>query len=378
MAGDKDGKTEKPTAKRKSEARKEGRIARSQELVQWVAIFIGMTMLERTVNSGAKFLQEEMNKSADLMAHPDIHTDISFMASSVGKAFMIVMPLTLLFMVISVIGHLAQVRFVLTFSSIKPSFNKINPLTGFKRIFSPSGLFQAGKQMIKLIILGALVYMTIYKTMTGLTMNGPYATNQILHVVAKSVVSFVREVAAVGIVIGVVDYLWSRKKTNDGMKMSKQEVKEETRQQDLPPEVRGALRRKQRQMSRNRMMAAMKNADVVIVNPVHIAVALEYNPQRSAPRVLAKGAGFVAEKIREKAEEENIPLVQDIPLARALHKSCEIDDEIPAALFQAVARVLAFVFSLKSRGTSQGFHKMPGTPDLEDVEPLDERELVTI
>ena len=149
---------------------------------------------------------------------------------------------------------------------------------------------------------------------------------------AKAAINFVRQAAAIGVVIGVVDYFWSRKKTMDGMKMSKHEIKEESRSQDLPPEVRGRIRQRQRQFSRNRMMAAMKSADVVIVNPVHIAVALQYDPEKGAPRVLAKGAGFVAEKIKEKAEELKLPLVQDIPLARAIHKSCDIDDEIPAAV----------------------------------------------
>ena len=248
---------------------------------------------------------------------------------------------------------------------------KINPITGAKRLFSMQSTFQAGKELAKLLLLSALVYFTLYKTMMGLAMNGPYAISDIITVVGKTLGTFIKQVALIGIVIGIADYLFSRKKTNDGMKMSKHEIKEEGRQQDLPPEVRGQIRRKQRQMSRNRMMAAMNEADVIVVNPVHIAIALKYDPEKGAPKVLAKGAGFIAEKIREKAEENDIPMVQDIPLARALHRACDVDDEIPAALFQAVARVLAFVFALRGRGTSSGFHKMPGTPELEDVEPWD-------
>jgi flagellar biosynthetic protein FlhB len=135
------------------------------------------------------------------------------------------------------------------------------------------------------------------------------------------------------------------------------------------------MRQRQRQMSRNRMMAAVKDADVIVVNPIHIAVALKYDPERGAPRVVAKGSGFVAEKIRERAEEHDIPTVQDIPLARTLNRICDIDDEIPGEMFEAVAKLLAFVFTMRSRGTSSGFHRMPGSLDMAEADAMEEKRL---
>jgi flagellar biosynthesis protein FlhB len=372
--GEKDGKTEKPTPKKLKEARKEGQIARSPELISWISLLLGVTALQSMVNRSAKFMTGEMTQASNLMAHPDQNQALAFMGSSIGKGLMTVLPLTLTFMAIAVVGHLAELRFVPPLKGIKFSFSKVDPIKGAKRLFSPQSTFQAAKQLLKLVVFGTIAYMTFFTTAHNLIINGPYATSYLLTTAGKTVIKFVREAALAGIVIGIIDYVYQRRKINNSLKMSKHEIKQESRQQDLPPEVRGKIRQKQRQLTRNRMMAAIAKADVVIVNPIHIAIALQYDPERGAPRVLAKGAGFIAERIRERAEEHKIPLVQDIPLARALHKSCDVDDEIPAALFSAVAQVLAFVFALKNRGTSDGFHKMPGTPELDDIERLAKRE----
>lgn len=371
MAGDKDDRTEEPTDKRKSEARKDGQIPRSAELVSWTSIFIGFSALQAVTTKAGHFLESEMVSMAALIAKPDVGKSVAFMVKSIEQSFLLVAPLTLTFLALGIIGHVAQVRFLLTTKPLKPNFKKLNPVNGLKNLFSPQSAFEGAKQVVKLLLLGCIAYMTLFTTITSLSANGPYPIGHIISVTAASVIKFIRFFALTGVLIGLADYVFQRRKIKSSLKMTKQQVKDEAKQADLPPEVRGKIRQKQRQMSRNRMMAAIPKADVVVVNPVHLAIALQYDPQKGAPVVLASGAGFLAEKIRDIADENAVPIVQDIPLARTLHRTCEVGDEIPATLFEAVARVLAFVFALKSRGTGRGFHKMPGTPDLEEADRLE-------
>ena len=167
---------------------------------------------------------------------------------------------------------------------------------------------------------------------------------------AHKALSFVRIVASVALILGVVDYFMQRRKINKQMMMTKQEVKEEHKNEEGNPEIKTAMRRRQMKLSRMRMMAEVGRADVVIVNPVHVSVALRYEAGHGAPRVVAKGAEEVAAAIRAEAAAHDVPVVEDVPLARALWQVCEIDDEIPADLFEAVARVLAFIFKVKGSG----------------------------
>jgi flagellar biosynthetic protein FlhB len=176
---------------------------------------------------------------------------------------------------------------------------------------------------------------------------------------AMTALSMVRNVAVFGVVMAAADYLVQRRQVGKQTKMSKEDVKQEHKQAEGDPMLKGAIRSRQLAMSRNRMMADIPTADVVLVNPTHVAVALRYDPERGAPRVVARGAGVIAAAIREKAGESDVPLVRDVPLARAIYSSCQVGQEIPAELFAAVAQVLAFVISRRTRGQRGGEH---GTP----------------
>jgi flagellar biosynthesis protein FlhB len=162
-----------------------------------------------------------------------------------------------------------------------------------------------------------------------------------------------------GIVMAAADYFVVRRRTNKQLRMTKQEVKQENKNTEGDPHVKGQIRARQMALARNRQMTDVPTADVVLVNPTHVAVALRYDPEKGAPRVVAKGQGAVAQKIRELATEHRIPMVQDVALARALEKSVEVGMEIPADFYGAVAKVLAFVMSLKSRGSAAGLHRNP-------------------
>jgi len=174
--------------------------------------------------------------------------------------------------------------------------------------------------------------------------------------VAGALIGIIRAAAGAGLVLAIADYGMARRRTNKQLMMTKEDVKEEHRRSEGDPHVKGQIRQRQFEMARQRMMSDLEKADVVMVNPTHVAVALRYEPAKGAPRVVAKGAGLIATKIREKAAEHRIPMVMDVPLTRALYKSCELGDEIPAEFFGAVARVLAFVMMMKTKGSAAGLH----------------------
>lgn len=332
-------------------------------------------MIQRTVVDGGRLLLTLMNDTSDLIGAADENKAMGFFNEAMFEALKVLAPLALFFMALGVLSHLAQVRFVFSLKSMKPQFSRINPISGFKRVYSKHTVLQMLKEIAKVVVLGYIAYRTLWATLINLGTNGPYGIDVLISMAVGAVMQFLKEVALAGVVIGIIDYFMQRKRITGDMRMTKEEVKQEHKTQEGSPEMKGAIRQKQRAMSRNRMMSAIKDADVVVVNPVHVAVALKYqmDGKAGAPKVVAKGAGFVAEKIREQADEHQIPILQDIPLARTLHRVCEVDEEIPADLFEAVAMVLAFVFGLKNRGQAKGFHKMPGTPELAEYEAGEEQ-----
>jgi flagellar biosynthetic protein FlhB len=185
----------------------------------------------------------------------------------------------------------------------------------------------------------------------------------VLNTVHGTAISLVRRVTLAALILAAADYAVARRRTDKQMRMTKQEVKDEHKQSEGDPLVKSAIRSRQLAMARSRMMADVGTADVLLVNPTHIAVALRYEPDKGAPRVVARGAGAIAARIRELAEEAQVPTVQDVPLARALYRSCEVGQEIPRELFAAVAQVLAFVISRRMRGQYGGAHHSPRTQD---------------
>ena len=188
---------------------------------------------------------------------------------------------------------------------------------------------------------------------------GRLELRQLLGVVNDATLSIIRAASVAGIVMAAADYFVVRRRTNKQLRMTKEEVKQEIKNTEGDPHVKGQIRARQMAMARNRQMADVPTADVVLVNPTHVAVALRYDPEKGAPRVIAKGQGAIAQKIRELATEHRIPMVQDVALARALEKSVEVGMEIPADFYGAVAKVLAFVMSLKNRGSAAGLHRNP-------------------
>jgi flagellar biosynthetic protein FlhB len=202
-----------------------------------------------------------------------------------------------------------------------------------------------------------VLYASVRHLVPTLMASGTLPVTSVVSSVAGAILTLVRSAAVAGLAMAGADYLVVHRRNTKQLKMTKQEVRDEAKRSEGDPHLKGAIRSRQIAMSRNRMMAELPKADVVVVNPTHVATALRYDPARGAPRVVAKGAGAVAAKIRAVAAEHRIPMVQDVPLARALYKNCEIGAEIPPDFYTAVARVLAFVMGLKARGSAAGLHR---------------------
>jgi flagellar biosynthetic protein FlhB len=251
--------------------------------------------------------------------------------------------------VAGILASAAQVRPKITPEVLKPRFTIINPITGFKKFFSPRSAVGLVKDLLKVGLIGALLYVMVRNETPAFASLTGAEPGQILVVVGEAVLKLGFAVVGVYMVIAIGDFAFERFQHERDLRMTKEEVKREARDQDINPHVRGALKARQREMAMARMMAAVPDADVVITNPTHFAVALRYARDLPAPRVVAKGADHVALRIREIAREAGVMVLEDPPLARSLHAAAEVGDFIPAESFAAVAEILAYVYRVTGR-----------------------------
>ncbi|HET7488838.1 MAG TPA: EscU/YscU/HrcU family type III secretion system export apparatus switch protein [Acidimicrobiales bacterium] len=343
-------KTEKPTPKRKREARRDGRIPKSQDLVAWTSLLAATLAIGWTVRLATGSFRDLFTRIGAAAARPD-EAAMTTLLGAAGRAGLVALaPLAGVLLVVGLTGNVAQTGLAVSGKALKPKWSRVSPFSGFKRLLSPASVWEGLKSLLKLVLMAFLTWRHVKAAIPTLFGSGLAPVQEVAGTTARLIFVLARDVCAAGLALAAVDYGMQRRRVNKGLLMSKQEIKEEARQSEGDPHVKGAIRERQRRMSRMRMMADVAKADVVIVNPVHIAVALRYDPARGAPRVVAKGAGTVAARIRAEAEKKDVPIVRDIPLARAIHKVCDLGDEIPADLYEAVARVLAFVFSLRASG----------------------------
>ncbi len=291
------------------------------------------------------------------IADPSVDEAFRVLREGGMHAFFSLVILGATVMVIGVGSALAQGGFFLATKLVKPSAKKLNLVKGFKRIFGPQMLWEGAKTVIK----SAAVALLVWSAVRGmLPVVGTHArADDLLAHAGDHAVGLVRNVALAGLAMAAADYAWQRRKMGKQTKMSKDDIKQEHKQAEGDPLVKSAIRARQLATARNRMIADVPTADVIMVNPTHVAVALRYNNAGGAPLVVARGAGVIATKIREVAAEARVPLVRDVPLARALYSSTQVGQEIPAELFAAVAQVLAFVISRRGRGQHGGEHRSP-------------------
>ncbi len=346
-------KTENATPKRRREARKRGQVAKSTDLNGAVVLgagLVGIMFLGPGIVSGAS---GAMTAIFGEVSNPGAATTAAGLHSleQIGLHTMLtaVAPIVGMCVAAAFVANVAQVGMKPSAEAIKPSFGKLNPINGFKSRFGPTMFFEGGKALTKVAAVGAVVAIALVPQLTHLGASIDTTPVALGKMISSGAYSLAERAAIAYLLIGIIDLIHQKRKLAKSLKMSKQEVKEEFKQTDLPPEVRGAIRRRQIQAARARMMAAVPQADVVVTNPTHFAVALSYDGSHPAPVVVAKGQDLVAKQIRRIAEENNVPIVPDPPLARSLHATVEIGQMIPAELFAAVAQVLAFVYRMAGR-----------------------------
>jgi flagellar biosynthesis protein FlhB len=345
-------KTEQATGKRQSESRKEGKVAKSAELNSLAIFTTGLLMLFLTQkyigNRLSDFSIKILNSLDVLTVNKDFLQDF---AKNCLYFFMLTLaPIFGALIAIALIVNIAQVGFKFSFKAIVPNFGKFNPLSGLKRLFVPTrSLIEVSKSMIKLFIIGGFTYSVLSDLILNASMLAELTIPEVVKYMTEAAYTLLWKIVLIYALIAAVDFIYQRFKHKKDLMMTKQEVKEENKQQEGDPQIKARIRKLQFQSAKNRMMKSVPKADVIITNPTHYAIALRYDVKKdSAPVVLAKGVDELAQRIKALGVENGVPLHEDRELARALYKYCNIGDQIPANLFKAVAQILAYIFKLKN------------------------------
>lgn len=337
-----DGRTEAPTPKKRRDSRQKGQVARSSDLIAWTMVLALSYVLPMTARSVFNAARKIWARS--LAAGDDVSIIPSLVGRALGDALLALLPLLATGAAVAVFANLAQVGFLLSFKPLKPQRSRISPLAGFKRIYGPRSLWEATKQVLKAAVVVAAVFPMLRSAPERYLAGGGLPLHESLPTARDDVLAALRFSAYAMIAISTADYFYQRYATTKDLRMTRQEVRDEFRNADGDPMLKARQRSVARQLSTNKMLADAAGAQVVVTNPTHIAVALSYNPETNpAPRVVAVGKGALAAKIRQVAAGAGVPIVEAKPLARALHRGCKVGDEIPIQLYDAVARVLAFI-----------------------------------
>jgi flagellar biosynthetic protein FlhB len=350
----KQDKTEKATVHRRKEAREEGNVARSMDLNSIAVLFSGILALWFVAGSMlARICGFFRYIYLDL---PNIHiTPAAFPSQVIGTLtiiFPILAPMLLLVMLAGLGINLAQTGFNFSLKSLQPKLEKLSPIKGVKRLFSLRSLVELAKGIIKMAIVGYIGYCVIHKHLESYWQQSVDDIGGNINFIAGLMLEMFLKIGVVLIVLGILDYIYQKWEYEKNLRMTKQEVKEESKQYENP-EIKSRIRSIQKRLARRRMMAVVPDATVVVTNPVFIAVALKYDlgDTRSAPVVVAKGKRKIAEKIKSIARENSVPIIENKPLARSLYDNLEIGFEIPEIFYQAVAEILAQVFNMKENAT---------------------------
>ncbi|MFV9567475.1 flagellar biosynthesis protein FlhB [Thermoanaerobacter mathranii] len=346
-------KTEPATPKRRQDARKKGQVFQSREITSALVIVAGflalnilaIPSLEKMMALTKYLLYTYSGANDDVFNVVGIRNLFTYVLQ---QAISIIIPIILLIFVVSLVSTYLQVGFVFTTEPLAFKLERLNPVEGFKRIFSKRALVELAKSIAKVVVLFYIMYSFLASQYKGIPMLLDMSVQDILKYALNILLGITIRIGIVLIVLGALDYFFQWREYEVSLKMSKEDIKEEFKETEGNPQIKAEIRRKQRQVSMRRMMQDLKKADVVITNPTHLAVALMYDSNvNDAPVVIAKGQDMIALRIKEEAKKLNIPIVENKPLAQALYRSTEIGDMIPPELYQAVAEVLAYVYSLK-------------------------------
>ena len=341
-------KTEEPTAKKRADARKKGQVGRSQELNTAFVLLVGFFSLKLlwdsiylSIATYTTYVFSNLNQTVD--TENIIRIFIGIIIVLAKTAF----PIMLFIMVIGLAINFFQVGLNFSAESIEFKLDKLNPINGFGRIFSKRALVELAKSFFKIIVIGFFLYRFIHEQILAMPQFMFFDLTTSLALVAEIIFQMAFIVIGVIMIMAFCDYGYQRWQTTQDLKMTKQEVKDEMKQTEGDPQIKGKIRQKQRQMAMARMMKEVPKADVIITNPTHYAVALSYEQGMVAPTVVAKGQDLVAQRIKEIGRDARVPIIENKPLARTLYAAVQVGDAVPHELYQAVAEVLAYVYRLK-------------------------------
>jgi flagellar biosynthetic protein FlhB len=349
-------KTEPATQKRMKRVREKGELSKSQDVTAWLGVGAAGLMLPITIAAASVAGTDQMYLVGTLAANPEPSVAVDALGNGLASLTGILTPFFVVVLVVVLGG--AALQGGIHFKRFTGKYEQFNVVTGMKRVFGTQATWEGVKVLAKTAAVGFVLYWVIQGLMPVLLTAGGLPVSELLIAAGSGTAALLQAAVAAGLVLAAADIFVIMKRNRKKTMMTKKEVKDENKAAEGDPLIKSQRRSRQLMMSRNRMIASVADANVVLVNPTHVAVALKYEPGKSAPRVVAKGVGHLAARIRVQAETDRVPIVQDVPLARALHAACEIGDEIPTELYNAVARVLAFVMALQKRGSAAGTHAL--------------------
>lgn len=348
-------KTEDATAKKLSDSRKSGQVAKSTDLITAVlllAFFLSIKMFIGYIGDGFLSTYTKIYSRIDMISGEEFTnmTAYRLLQDGLFTIIKIVLPLMAVGALVSFSVNLAQVKWVVSSEMLRPKFSKFNPISGFRRIFSKDKLMELLKEVIKIGVIIYVAYDAFKDRQYILSMLYRMELTPAILLIGSIIIDLGIKISFIFVIIGVADYIYQKFKFKKDMRMTKQEVKDEYKQSEGDPQIKSKIRTKMREASQRRMMQQLPEADVVITNPTHFAAAIKYDRETAeAPVLLAKGEDYLAMKIKEVAREHNIEIVENKPLARMLYYNVEIGAEIPPELYQMTAEVLAYVYGLNKK-----------------------------
>lgn len=362
MAGDRAQKTEKPTERRKKKARDDGQVVKSQEVAPWLLVLVMTFVAPLYLSKAGEILTASLAEIRAAAADPSP----AVAGAAIRGAFFDVLALTLPILVgggvIALAATVGQVGFMISPKAARPQFKRLNPVAGLKRIVSAKGQWEAAKALLRLIAVAVVAVPVMVSVGRDLAQGGLPLGDGLAYIGSR-LLELVRMVSFLALLLAAADYGMQRRNHIRDLMMTKQEIKDEQKQSDGDPLMKGRMRRTAQELSRNRMLAGAADATVIVVNPTHFSVALRYDPLVGVPIVVAKGVGGAALRIRKEGLEAAVPVVECKPLARALYRVSAVGTPIPNEMFQAVAVLLAFVHRLGARRSLGGIHVMPQDTD---------------
>jgi flagellar biosynthetic protein FlhB len=351
-------KTEEPTAKKLRDARLEGQVAQSKELISASGLATFFILLKVFTGYIGEGFIEQFKKSynrIDKLSGEEFTVPLvsGILRECIITIIKIGIPVFLISMFVAFVVVLFQVKWTISLKTMTPKFSKLNPVNGFKKFLSKEKIVELLVEVVKIAVVSYLAYQTLRDEWKTLFILYDIKLEQAILLLGNMAIDLGLKISMIFLVIGFGDLIYQKIKFRKDMRMSKQEVKDEFKNTEGDPQVKGKIRAKMREVSQRRMMQALPTADVVITNPTHLAAAIKYDKTTSeAPVLIAKGADFLAQKIKEVARENHIEIVENKPLARMLYYNVELGDEIPPELYQMTAEVLAYVYGLKNKKIS--------------------------